>query len=72
MVGDGGGRWGTVENNRHGGSDGENFTQLSETGEVEMKMKIYCDNLMERKDLRKVVYGKKDVLHEKERKETRG
>jgi len=66
------GRWGTVENNRHGGSDGEDFTQLSETGEVEMKIMIDCDNLMERKDLRKIVYRKKGALQERLRKKTKG
>ena len=43
MVEDGRASWaesGTVENNGCGGSNGEDFTQWSETGEVEVKMMI--------------------------------
>ena len=40
---------------------GEDFTQLSETAQVEMKSVIDCDNLMERKDLKKVVYTKRGM-----------
>jgi len=31
-----------------------------------------CDNFMERKDLRKVVYGKKGALQERSRKKNKG
>jgi len=40
---------------------GEDFTQWSETAQVETKIKIECDNLMEGKGLRKFVYMKEDV-----------
>jgi len=38
---------------------GEDSTQWSETAQVEVKIMSDCDNLRERKDLRKVVCRKK-------------